>query len=124
MPTRLPLDIMIASDLPEYYSSVGDQPKYPHVWVSIAAGNCAEIRAMFSGANYNSEAVMADFLAKRGAPPACLKLESGTIKGLLAPQLLPVSAEAAANKPRGTIVSLLFPLAGTEHWRVKRFLFE
>jgi hypothetical protein len=64
------LDISITSDLPEHYASAGDQPKCPNVWVNAVAGNCTKIRAMFSGANYNSEAVMADLLTKLRAPPA------------------------------------------------------
>jgi hypothetical protein len=117
------LDLMIISDLPEYYAAVRDKVRFPHVWINVPRDRHVAIRARFAGAAHNLEAEMASIAALFPGVTGGAVLRSGTIKGVLLIRPQSVSAEAAATRPRGTIVSFQFPL-GDGRWHIKAFLFE
>jgi hypothetical protein len=117
------LELMFVSDLPEHYAPAERTVGSCDVWVAARAGHCTVIRGMFSGANYALEADMAHVATQTDLAPHGVSLQSGSIKGVLAGRAIGLSTEAASSRPRGTIVSFLFPISN-DRYRMKTFLFE
>jgi hypothetical protein len=117
---------MLISDLPEHYAVKEGSTGRLDVWAVARSGHATTLRGMFSGANHPLEADMQWIMDRTGLPPEAVVLRSGTIKGMVAGNLIPLSPEAVQHRPRGTLLSFLFPLSPiNEHrWRIKTFLLE
>jgi hypothetical protein len=116
------LDLILVSDRAEHYPVLRQKIKTPHVWFGVENNQYLAVRGMFSGVNYNLEGDMASTISQLGACVG-ISLVSGTLKGLLVGIPSNIPPEAKAARPRGTLLSLRFPVVSNQ-WHLKTFLFE
>lgn len=119
--TSIFLEVIICSDLASQYAV--KRTKYPNVWFGLETNECLALRAMFAGVNHDTERVMLATMAGFKGEHGGVILTSGTLKGVIMGHPAALSADAAAKRRRGTLLSFKFPL-GADKWHLKTFLLE
>jgi len=121
------LHLMVISDIAARYAAIQRPLKLPYAFIQVGEDEIISLRGEFAGTNYPLEGnVLRTISQVAGGKPVAqpgILLQSGTLKGILWGHPSRLMPEALAAKPKGTILSLNFPLADGK-WLIKTFIFE
>jgi hypothetical protein len=123
--TPMFLHFIILSDVAEKYSNPTSKLKEPYTII----GTCDKqqeiivIEGRFSGAKYELEEEMARNIFQWSPVAGMVRLTSGTLKGVLCPQCRLWPQEVLRDRPSGTIVLFIFPVA-QDQFLIKGFAFS
>jgi hypothetical protein len=117
------LEIIVYSDFATTYSALSKPTKTPFGFIEVQKDLCVSLRGIFSGTNYNLENEVLGSYSQLRASFIGGVITSGTIKSMLLAQPMEISGSAKQNRPKGTIVTVQFPL-NKDKWRLKTFLFQ
>ena len=97
------LDVIITSDIVSKYATAAGAPKYPHVWFQMPVHGVISLNAMFSGVEYPLMADALSWIAAGGRTEGAIPLRAGEFQAMVWGSPLPISPEAAASRPPGTL---------------------
>ena len=122
--TPIYLEFVILSDQAGHYNSTTKEPKNPHVVFKAQPEHLVVLRGMFSGARFNLEKIFGDTITSVTGDRnfSSIHVKGETLHGYLHWQALSLPDEVIKSRPRGTILSFKFPLAG-DRYHIKSFLF-
>lgn len=117
------LDFIIITDARQKYKVIDDKPKLPYVTLPICSENEGfTIRGWFSGSKFEIESEIIEEFSiitgkintitnKEKIKIPAVKLEGTYLKGYLHFAKIPFRKEIYNNRPSGTIICFLFPVA-------------
>lgn len=99
------LDLIVVSGPIHSYAVIEGDPTPPNAWIEGPPDATVGLKCLFAGINYPVEDRALRILTGRSTPGAAVRLESGTLKGMIVASTFPLPEEAAAAHPGGTTIT-------------------